>query len=955
MDVKLNHNQIKSDLNNQNNNKYNIGQKISNNNMNQKNQKHLKEINNKSKHNFKGSKNQQLKNNIKPGAYYISTNNNYISFNNTFYKTKGNNNILIKDNNRKNQKKFVVDMKESIKQGRNSSAPSLKKNDKNNKLISNINKNYKNIKLRNQEDNSLNSYIISSKIDKNGNSYIKGRTGYKNKSDNSPKVDNINKRINRINNIKQNFFSKTNKKYFRNNQNDENIVKANGLNNTYIHSNKANKYKNKIRESEEDDSTIRTYRDILQTQEKIEKIKKKLKEGKKILRDSKDLNSNTYNYANNKKLVYNHQKINIDNDSEDKNISIDNEEKIINIEDGNMTEEHNYYPLNNYKTNNYKDITPDKIKRKFNRSYMNNYDSIEAQDSLDHSSFKPGNSYIKNKPKVKPNKNIYSYNKKTNHVRKINEPKFNKSKEIFNNNYNLYNKNYINTERAKNGKKAKKINIINLNTKEKDHYIKSLNIFNTVGNKLNKSSILPNSQIRNNNKGNKNPNKKKFNAGYDIKKNNSAKKAKIKTDIYNNSQTINAIGENRNFDKLKLQNKKNKNKSLISHDKINSSKIKKYFDKQKNENKGKIKNQELNENLISNEEEKLNKELGENEIEKEEELMQKPIENKTRAIDKIGCICHAGEATFGKPKTNQDNYFNYNIIYDDLIFIGVCDGHGENGHYVSEFLINRLPSNLYDMYANLKTNEKKDFENISQNAITHLFEESFLKTDSELNDFCDHMKKKKLSGDYVPNFFNCDYSGSTCVSLLLKQRDTSIVYIANVGDSRTIVIKENENNLWTHKQLSRDHKPTEKDEYQRIIEADGEIEAIEDDNGNWTGPLRVWEKGSEGPGLAMTRSLGDKVGSRLGVVCTPEVFKYEIKDEDRAFIIASDGLWEYMPNEEVTEAVKELIMDMRENNENTEENSADIISNELFKQAVIRWRQKEPGMDDITIICVLLK
>ena len=136
---------------------------------------------------------------------------------------------------------------------------------------------------------------------------------------------------------------------------------------------------------------------------------------------------------------------------------------------------------------------------------------------------------------------------------------------------------------------------------------------------------------------------------------------------------------------------------------------------------------------------------------------------------------------------------------------------------------------------------------------------------------------------------------------------------------------------------------------------DGEIEAIEDDNGNWTGPLRVWEKGSEGPGLAMTRSLGDKVGTKLGVVCTPEVFKYEIKDEDRAFIIASDGLWEYMPNEEVTEAVKELILDMRDNNDNNDENIADIISNELFKQAVIRWRQKEPGMDDITIICILLK
>ena len=37
------------------------------------------------------------------------------------------------------------------------------------------------------------------------------------------------------------------------------------------------------------------------------------------------------------------------------------------------------------------------------------------------------------------------------------------------------------------------------------------------------------------------------------------------------------------------------------------------------------------------------------------------------------------------------------------------------------------------------------------------------------------------------------------------------------------------NNTWSFKQLSRYHKPTEQDEYQRIIEADGEIEAIEDD------------------------------------------------------------------------------------------------------------------------------
>ena len=60
-----------------------------------------------------------------------------------------------------------------------------------------------------------------------------------------------------------------------------------------------------------------------------------------------------------------------------------------------------------------------------------------------------------------------------------------------------------------------------------------------------------------------------------------------------------------------------------------------------------------------------------------------------------------------------------------------------------------------------------------------------------------------------------------------------------------------------------------------------------------------------------------------------------------------------MNNQEVTNSVKELITNMRNNNENGEIN-ADLISRELFNQSVERWRQKEQGIDDITIICVLL-
>ena len=117
-------------------------------------------------------------------------------------------------------------------------------------------------------------------------------------------------------------------------------------------------------------------------------------------------------------------------------------------------------------------------------------------------------------------------------------------------------------------------------------------------------------------------------------------------------------------------------------------------------------------------------------------------------------------------------------------------------------------------------------------------------------------------------------SGSTCVSILSKTKKTNKIIIANVGDSRAVIIKENEEGKFYAQPLSRDHKPSEKDEAQRILDADGEIEKIEDEYGVWQGPLRVWVKDAEVPGLAMTRSFGDRIASTVGVICEPEISEY---------------------------------------------------------------------------------
>jgi serine/threonine protein phosphatase PrpC len=48
------------------------------------------------------------------------------------------------------------------------------------------------------------------------------------------------------------------------------------------------------------------------------------------------------------------------------------------------------------------------------------------------------------------------------------------------------------------------------------------------------------------------------------------------------------------------------------------------------------------------------------------------------------------------------------------------------------------------------------------------------------------------------------------------------------------------------------------------------------------------------PGLAMTRSFGDKLGAQAGVIAVPEVQEYTIAVEDKFIIIASDGVWEFL-------------------------------------------------------------
>lgn len=177
------------------------------------------------------------------------------------------------------------------------------------------------------------------------------------------------------------------------------------------------------------------------------------------------------------------------------------------------------------------------------------------------------------------------------------------------------------------------------------------------------------------------------------------------------------------------------------------------------------------------------------------------------------------------------------------------------------------------------------------------------------------------------------------------------IYMANVGDSRGIVIRsieatspEQAHVACETDALTRDHKPDDEDEARRILDNNGRIDSYRDHNNNPLGPLRVWLKNEDVPGLAMTRSFGDQVSHSVGCNAIPEMNEYTFTKDDKVVVIASDGVWEFLENIDVAKIVYPFYL--QKNAEGAAEN--------LVRASFKRWRKEESVIDDITCIVIFL-
>ncbi|XP_022730928.1 probable protein phosphatase 2C 25 [Durio zibethinus] len=184
-------------------------------------------------------------------------------------------------------------------------------------------------------------------------------------------------------------------------------------------------------------------------------------------------------------------------------------------------------------------------------------------------------------------------------------------------------------------------------------------------------------------------------------------------------------------------------------------------------------------------------------------------------------------------------------------FFGVFDGHG--GPKAAEFAAQKLEKNIVDEVV-----RRRDMTKVKK-----AVKEGYLKTDAEF-------RKEDVTG------------GTCCVTALIQNGN---LVVSNVGDCRAVLSRGG-----AAEALTSDHRPSREDERNRIENLGGYVDLC---NGVW----RI--QGT----LAVSRGIGDQ-HLKQWVIAEPDTKIISIKPECEFLILASDGLWDKVSNQEAVDIAR---------------------------------------------------
>ncbi|GMI79358.1 E Growth-Regulating 2 [Hibiscus trionum] len=263
----------------------------------------------------------------------------------------------------------------------------------------------------------------------------------------------------------------------------------------------------------------------------------------------------------------------------------------------------------------------------------------------------------------------------------------------------------------------------------------------------------------------------------------------------------------------------------------------------------------------------------------------------------------------------------------DMLFCGIFDGHGPWGHFVAKKVRESMPLSLLcnwqETLARASLDEDIDLESDKKHQRFHIWKHSYLKTCALVDQELEHYRK-----------IDSVHSGTTALTIV---RQGDLIFVANVGDSRAVLATTSDDGTLVPVQLTVDFKPNLPQEAERIIQCKGRVFCLHDE----PGVHRVWLPHEESPGLAMSRAFGDYCVKDYGLISVPEVTQRHITSRDQFVVLATDGVWDVISNQEAVQIVS-----------STPDKAK--AAKQLVESAARAWKKKRKGIatDDISAICL---
>jgi len=226
-------------------------------------------------------------------------------------------------------------------------------------------------------------------------------------------------------------------------------------------------------------------------------------------------------------------------------------------------------------------------------------------------------------------------------------------------------------------------------------------------------------------------------------------------------------------------------------------------------------------------------------------------------------------------------------------FFGVFDGH--NGKQAAEFTSVKM--------GELLSEEIRKQEETTTVEIEEAIKYGYMRTDEQF-------LSENISG------------GTCCVTAVIRNGE---LFISNAGDCRAVLSRDGKAEA-----ITSDHRPSREDERDRIEHLGGFVHYC---HGTW----RV--QGS----LAVSRGIGDS-HFKQWVIPEPETQTLQIGSKSEFVILASDGLWDKVTNQEAVDTVHPFFT------ENHKTGSIASACKKLVELSIARG-----SVDDISVMIIQLQ